>query len=437
MPQGSSAVETNGRAKFVPPPPPVESLELIADPLAGRKAKPVHWLVDRKIPAGKLTMVASVGGLGKSTLIRHLVACLTTGRPAFGLAYQPPPPCEILLASVEDTLEDTVTPHLLAEGADLTKVLAIAGVRKPDGHVLQFDLRDLDCVMAKLQARPSIKLLVIDPIMSFVGRAGLSENASAEVRLILDPLLELAANTGLAIIMIAHLTKSTTTAAVNRIVGSSAFRDASRVVYAIGKDLEDDNRRVMALVKANVPGLDKSSLAFSLQPVEGDDLAAVLNAPEFSELSPADRDLMGDQLARVVPLGRVLLDADEALGTDRGSGTRESNARNCAIWLRERIGTNYAWPDEEIERNAVEAGFTVRQFRRAKNQLKPSLQVAKIGFQGKWYVAMGSVRELPIRPDNLAHGQNGQMGQNGDAPILTTARHSDQSDHAPDIWPDR
>jgi hypothetical protein len=240
--------------------------------------------------------------------------------------------------------------------------------------------------------------------------------------------------------MIAHLTKSTTTAAVNRIVGSSAFRDASRVVYAIGKDQEDDNRRVMALVKANVPGLDKSSLAFSLQPVEGDDLAAVLNAPEFSELSPADRDLMGDQLARVVPLGRVLLDADEALGTDRGSGSRESNSRNCAIWLRERIGTNYAWPDEEIERDAVDAGFTVRQFRRAKNQLKPSLQVAKIGFQGKWYVAMGSVRELPIRPDDLArgqNGQNGQIGQNGDAPILTTSRHSDQSDHTPDIWPDR
>lgn len=453
--QGSA----NGKFEAPPPPdrgrpPAPERYELVARPLAGRKARPVHWLVERKIPAGKLTMVASQGGIGKSTLIRHLIACVTTGRPAFGLAYDPPPPCDVLLLSVEDSLEDTVMPHLLAEGADLNRLLPIEGIRRlgedgtPDDEVLRLDLRHLDTVLAKVQAHPQTRLLVVDPIMSFVGRAGLSENASAEVRQILDPLLDLADKSGLAIVMIAHVTKSTATAAVNRITGSAAFRDASRVVYVVGKDPQDDDRRILALAKANVPGLDKTSLAFSLCPLEGDDRAAVLAAPEFSDLSPADRDLMGDQLARVRPLGRVFLSADEAMGTEGGSGA--GTARNCATWLRERLGTEFAWPDEEVSRDATAAGFSERQFRRAKDQLKPALQVAKVGYQGKWFVAMGAVRELPHRPENLAGGQNGENGQNGagsagNAPILTTPAQSDHSDHAddpdvvggPDLWGDR
>src|SRR5262245_1190883 len=63
------------------------------------RPQPVRWLVPEIIPQGKLIMFAGDGGQGKSALTLDLSACLTTGRPAFGLNYAAPEPCQVLLIS--------------------------------------------------------------------------------------------------------------------------------------------------------------------------------------------------------------------------------------------------------------------------------------------------------------------------------------------------
>jgi energy-coupling factor transporter ATP-binding protein EcfA2 len=444
---GTPPTETRNQSKPTSPnhnQSSADSAELVVRSLKGRKAKPVRWLVDRKIPAGKLATIAGVGGMGKSTLVRHLIACLTNGRPAFGLDYDAPAPCDVLLASVEDSPEDTIIPHLMAEGADMLRVKTVEGTKKADGSVMPFDLRDIDLMIRLVEANPAIRLLVIDPIMSFVGRAGLNENSSSEIRTILDPLIGLADRTGVTVLLIAHLNKSSTATAINRIVGTSAFRDACRVVFAVGENPMDSQQRVMAIVKENLPGIDKQSVGFGRRLLSDEEAEAVLSSEEFSELEPDDRRRMAEQLAVIVPSGTVNVDADAALGTskqEKAAGT--STQRECADWIKVRVGTEYAWPDDEIQRDAERAGFSEATYRKAKSLLGKTRGTGEVqSFQPRpmdpWIIGFEDPKRLPMRPQSMSDIRDGSMsdGKNNQKPRKNPMSDgSDGSDESFDKMP--
>jgi AAA domain len=403
--------------------------ELVLRPLSEYRARPVRYLVPNTIPIGKVTMVAGVGGMGKSTIMRHLVARLTSGRPAFGMDYPVTGPVDVMLASVEDSPEDTILPHLLSEGADLSRVLIEDGVRKPgwkpEDKTAPFSLHDLDLVMNSFAARPSIRVMVLDPIGSYVARSGANENSSAEVRALLDPLHDLANKTGVAIILIAHLNKANNVAAVNRIIGSSAFRDTCRVVYVMGQDPDDPERRVLAAAKQNVPGLDKRGLAFRLMPLTQDETTAVLAHEGMAGLDDEDRALFATQLSRIAAEGRVDITADQALGTGTKPGaepSREKKRKKCLDWLLTFLG-RYAYPRQELFKAADIAGFSSHQCYRARedhNNDRPDdeqiWQTKGTVFGGVSWWGIGNYRNWTMRPD--PNGDGGQDESNG-----------------PDIWP--
>lgn len=390
-----------------------ELIRLRMQMLSGMKAKPVYWLVDRKIPSGKISLIAGIGGTGKSTLVRHLIACLTTGRPAFGLEYEAPPPVDVLLISVEDSPSDTIVPHLRAEKADLQRVHMVLGSEQADGTVCAFSLMEVGLIAKTIREMPTIKLIVIDPIMSFVGRAGLNENSSSEVRTILDPLMNLADETGVAILLIAHLNKSTTAAATNRIVGSTSFRDACRTVYFVCSNPDEPGQRLLTSVKENVPGLDTRTIGFSRRNLTEEEAQEALSAPEFSELSDQDRKQMATQLAVVEVAGTVEMDADTALVERKPKKPlTDSNSKisACADWVKERVGTRYAWPDSEIEADAIKAGYSVSVYRKAKATLGKTngtgeVQSCQQGVGKPWLIGAGNAKMLPLRPDPNAKSQ--------------------------------
>jgi hypothetical protein len=78
---------------------------------------------------------------------------------------------------------------------------------------------------------------------------------------------------------------------------------------------------------------------------------------------------------------------------------RECAERECADWIKVRVGTEYAWPDDEIQRDAELMGFSVATYRRAKTSLKrEGLRTQPPIANFPWMIAFGNPNEMPLRP---------------------------------------
>ena len=86
-----------------------------------------------------------------------------------GLEYPAPVRGGVILLSSEDGIEDTIVPGLVAAGADLTKIDVMTGIRR-GMNVRDMTLAAEDiAAQRRLEAAPQVRLVIIDPISSFVG----------------------------------------------------------------------------------------------------------------------------------------------------------------------------------------------------------------------------------------------------------------------------
>jgi putative DNA primase/helicase len=101
--------------------------------LADVAVERVTWLWQGRIPLGALTLMDGDPGLGKSLITLDLVARVTTGQPmpdeSPGLLGG------AVLLSAEDDLAATIRPRLAAAGADMSRVLAVQTVRRPQNPI--------------------------------------------------------------------------------------------------------------------------------------------------------------------------------------------------------------------------------------------------------------------------------------------------------------
>lgn len=126
----------------------------------------IGWLWPHRLPQAKLVVVAGEPGTAKSRFSLNVAATLSrgtawpdgTGRCILG---------ETVNASFEDDAGDTAVPRLIAEGADLSKIIFLETVRDDEGHVRPFDAtQDVERLVILLRERPGVRLVVIDPIQS-------------------------------------------------------------------------------------------------------------------------------------------------------------------------------------------------------------------------------------------------------------------------------
>jgi hypothetical protein len=293
--------------------------------------QPVRWLVPGYLPRGKLVMLAGDGGHGKSTLTLHLTACLTTGRPCFGVAYEPLPACEVLLVSCEDDYADTVVPRLLSAGAELSRVFRVDGIKDKDGNLHPFSLDHLVRVEEELESKPAVRLVVIDPAGAYVGRTGKDDYKDSELRTLLDPLAELAARKQVTIIIVKHLAKGITAKAVHRVNGSAAYTNSVRAAFLVTPDPQDDTRKFFLPLKFNL-GPKPAGLAYRLQAPAPEESDGIVN--RFSQLEGEDRARLAGQLFRLEWLGVVAIDADAALADGaRKDRPGAKDTERAAEWL--------------------------------------------------------------------------------------------------------
>lgn len=93
-------------------------------------------------------------------------------------------------------------------------------------------------------------LLVFDPIQSYLGQ-GVQMNRAEQVRPLLDHLGALAKELDMAVLLISHMSKPGpgVCSALDRLLGSSDFRNAARSILIAGRDPEHPEVRVVAHAK--------------------------------------------------------------------------------------------------------------------------------------------------------------------------------------------
>jgi len=240
--------------------------------LANVPQREMRWLWPGKIPLGKLTLLAGDPELGKSFLTIDMAARVTSG--SAWPDGTPSVPGSVIFLNAEDELADTVCPRLHQAGAELSKCAALAAVRsEADGLAQPLSLaRDLRAVRETLLTRPDCRLIVIDPISAYMGYV--DSNSNTDVRTLLFPLSQLAAEFDVAIVVVTHFNKKGSGRTIYRAMGSLAFVAASRSAWVLVRDPEDEGRRIFLPLKSNLS--DKSAgMAFRLQAPTGAAVAKI------------------------------------------------------------------------------------------------------------------------------------------------------------------
>lgn len=209
-------------------------------PLAEVTPRAINWLVPGMIPMRTLTLVAGVGGLGKSTYLAAVAAQLSTGELG--------EPGDTIIVSFEDPAEEVLRPRIEAAGGDLTRVHEFAcegdGI---DQLQLPTDLEELQDIVSSVPA----KFVIFDPIVAAIDVA-LDAHKDQHVRKVLGGLAALAEEGTLAMALVGHLNKAPSADAYIRVASSVAFWNASRSVVLVTEDPDQpDDLRLVTQRKAN------------------------------------------------------------------------------------------------------------------------------------------------------------------------------------------
>jgi len=253
-------------AKTEPAPPQLASGPVLLC-MADVEPCEVAWLWPGRVPLGRLTLLVGRPGEGKSFLTTDMAARVTTGSswPDGGEC----PQGSVILISAEDDPGDTIRPRLDAHRADVNKVHLLSAVRRVDKNgkadEFLFTLADIEALEAALKAVPDCRLVVIDPIGSFLG-GGTDSHRDNEVRAVLAPVARLAEKHGAAVVVVAHRRKAAGANADESALGSRAFVGLARAVWHLSRDAENKSRRLLLPGKNNLAH-EGAGLAFT---IEGD-----------------------------------------------------------------------------------------------------------------------------------------------------------------------
>ncbi len=336
-------------SSFEPDVPERHEREVVAVPAAQVKRESVEWLELGRVPLGMVTVLAGVGGLGKSTL-----TCLWAAEN----------PGVTLIVTAEDSPEATVRPRLEAAGADLERVRFVV-VRTEydmeDGLVIPDDVGRLE----ELVAETGATLVVVDPLVAHLP-GNVDSYKDQSVRRALAPLYRLAKTQGCAVVALIHLNKAQGLTPLARLSGSGAFGAAARSVLLLDRDPDDEengSRRVLAHIKCNV-GPEMPSLLYEIEPIllEEKDGQPRVETSRLRLLGESEHD------------GRALL----ALP----SGEERSQLDEACDFLKAELAGGGRYLASDVLRSARQVGLTEATIRRARKKL--DVETSKEGFEGRW-----------------------------------------------------
>jgi hypothetical protein len=318
----------------------------------------VDWLDPGRVPRGMVTVLAGLGGLGKSQF-----TCLLAARNSRGELGDT---SATLIATAEDDPSTTVRPRLEAVEANLSLVhfLTIAtSDGDEDGISIPDDVPQLEATVRELGAT----LLVIDPLVAHLPEK-IDSHRDQSVRRALAPLYRLAKNTGCAVLVVLHLNKSTGLAPLMRLAASVGFGNAARSVLLLDRDPDDSDgerghRRVLAHIKCNVAPL-APSLLYQVAPI-------VLPAEGMAPMVETSRlELLGESEHN----GAALLSV--------GNEEERSAIEEAVEFLRDFLADGTRQRTGDIYKEAGALRISDSTLKRAARKL--GVKKAKAAFHGGW-----------------------------------------------------
>lgn len=291
------------------------------------KIRPISWFWPYRAAAGEATLFAGDGGLGKSQLALWTAAATSKGRGWPDHSGNAPLGFSIIVTA-EDGADTTITPRLTAMGADLTKIRIITSpkvVIKEHGKETEIDFKalgDLPYWHALFDRYPDTKLLIMDPVASFLGRA-VSDQKNDEVRRVLEPFVEeVIRPRGICFLAITHLNKSLEAKSVrHRVNASIAFVNIPRNVHAVIRDPDNDKARIFGQIKCNNAPDTVKSLRYTIETriIQDESGPVETSMPVF------DPELADVDLNRAVS------------GEKASRGPKPIESANFATWLFDRL----------------------------------------------------------------------------------------------------
>lgn len=202
-----------------------------------------------------------------------------------GIFSQPKDSALAVKPTAEDGLADTIRPRLDAAGGIAARVHAVTGIPTVTGDGTRYErpitLADLTAI-AETVARVHARLLFIDVLMAYLPTK-VDSHRDQDVRSILAQLGE---RTGCTVLLLRHLNKTGTGAAVYRGGGSIGIIGAARAGYVVAPDPDDDTQRVLACTKNNLAPIPPS-LTYRLESAPGSHVARVVWGAESQHSATA------------------------------------------------------------------------------------------------------------------------------------------------------
>ncbi len=310
----------------------------------------VEWVWPRRIPAGKLTVIEGDPATAKSTMTLDLAARVTRGA-TWPDGEEGCSPASVLLLSAEDGWGDTIRPRLEAAGADLDRCICVAArdVDGEHGPILRPVVIPEDIAwIARLVEECSAAMVIIDVLAAYLSDR-IDSHKDQSVRRLLALLGHAAARTGAAVVLIRHHNKTPGTSALYRGGGSIGIIGAARAAYAVVRDPDDADHRLLATVKSNLAA-EAPTWGYSL-----------IDVPELG-VARVDWDTEADRRS-----------ASELL-----AGAQSSALGEAVEWLTTwRAAHPGEVPAADLLADAAAAGIATTTLHRARKQL--GLQTRKTG----------------------------------------------------------
>jgi putative DNA primase/helicase len=327
----------------------------------------IRWFWPNRFALGKLGLIGGLPDRGKGLITSYMIAMATTGGDwpcGEGRAIRG----NVLILTAEDDIEDTIIPRFVAARADLPRVHIVKMVRQ-DGNRRMFSLvTDLALMRKKIDEVGDVVLIVIDPMSAYLGVGKVDAYRATDVRGVLSPLTDMAAEMKLLIIGVMHFNKRADVHnAMLRIADSLAFVAAARHCYVVVDDSQN-NRRLFVKAKNNL-ARDMAALSYTVETTtvgQDSDTHETIEAPYVE---------WGSE--------HVHVSATEAMQAEEtATGSSSTGARDTAKKLLTDILATGPVSKGEIEEAAEANCISTRTLERAKTDL--GIVAKKAGIKEGW-----------------------------------------------------